>query len=758
MDLDADTKRYIVRNDSRVFSIEISQNGLVNKVRIEGPIDIIWTDTKLNENTFKREIGKSTIYVTEGRVVVKEKQLSAKPFQKVQVDKELVSDETFMVMDIESANIDNEFVPFLVCAYNPKNFIYSMSESIVNSQSEQHQLFRNFLIQLVMIKGLKYVYAHNLSGFDGIFLLRHLVKIQGAKTEPLLHNGKLICIKFTYTDGNKTKVITFKDSLLLLPLSLRDLCTAFKVRTPKSYFPFDLKTLSTSYVSETFPSRDLYPNISKSDYIALKREHGNKVWNFKDEAIKYCKTDCVALFEVLKIFNQYVFEAFELNPHKSLTLSSLAMRIFKANYMPKNTLFKILGKVEEDIKESYTGVPAGAVDVYIPTNAYSDNYGKTKYETLFNYDKNSLYPTGMVLFDMPTGKPIAFEGDIRKVDPNAYGFFYCKITTPDYLEHPILQRRIKTKDGMRTIAGLGSWEGWIASIEMDNAAEKFNYKFEIIRGYKFEPKKIFEEFVVKLYSIKMEYPKDHPLYIISKLLMNSIYGKFGMSSQTTVLDVVDTTEGNRIGDLLDKYGESIQDILKLDTDHTIILRKNLENFYLDDLDIDPYHGLDVNVGVASAIAAGGRVLMSFIFNNPDYRLYYTDTDSMVINRPLPDHLVGPQLGLFKLEHVIERAVFLAPKVYALVTKNDGKEIIKIKGVTKNAIQKERISYAILENILHVNLGVRIDQEKWFKDIANGRITTTMNTYNLKATANKRELIYNENYLIGTKPYNYQDLE
>ena len=240
----------------------------------------------------KREIGKSTIYVTEGRVVVKEKQLNAKPFQKVQVDKELVSDETFMVMDIESANIDNEFVPFLVCAYNPKNFIYSMSESIVNSQSEQHQLFRNFLIQLVMIKGLKYVYAHNLSGFDGIFLLRHLVKIQGAKTEPLLHNGKLICIKFTYMDGNKTKVITFKDSLLLLPLSLRDLCTAFKVRTPKSYFPFDLKTLSTSYVSETFPSRDLYPNISKSDYIALKREHGNKVWNFKDEAIKYCKTDC----------------------------------------------------------------------------------------------------------------------------------------------------------------------------------------------------------------------------------------------------------------------------------------------------------------------------------------------------------------------------------------------------------------------------------------------------------------------------------
>ena len=79
----AGRKRYIIRNDSRVFSIEV--DGLVNKVRIEGPADISWIDTKLTDETFKREIGKSTIYVTEGRIVAKEKQLSAKPFHKVQV-------------------------------------------------------------------------------------------------------------------------------------------------------------------------------------------------------------------------------------------------------------------------------------------------------------------------------------------------------------------------------------------------------------------------------------------------------------------------------------------------------------------------------------------------------------------------------------------------------------------------------------------------------------------------------------------------
>lgn len=72
---------------------------------------------------------------------------------------------------------------------------------------------------------------------------------------------------------------------------------------------------------------------------------------------------------------------------------------------------------------------------------------------------------------MPIGKPVFFDGDIRKYDSNAYGFFYCNITSPNNLKHPLIQRRINTSNGMRTIAGLGSWTGWICSLEMDNAIE-----------------------------------------------------------------------------------------------------------------------------------------------------------------------------------------------------------------------------------------------------------------------------------------------
>jgi hypothetical protein len=30
-------------------------------------------------------------------------------------------------------------------------------------------------------------------------------------------------------------------------------------------------------------------------------------------------------------------------------------------------------------------------------------------------------------FPMPTGKPTYFKGDIRKINPEAFGFCYCKI-------------------------------------------------------------------------------------------------------------------------------------------------------------------------------------------------------------------------------------------------------------------------------------------------------------------------------------------
>jgi hypothetical protein len=72
--------------------------------------------------------------------------------------------------------------------------------------------------------------------------------------------------------------------------------------------------------------------------------------------------------------------------------------------------------------------------------------------------------------------------------------------------------------------------------------------------------------------------------------------------------------------------------------------------------------------------------MSQFKNNPNFILYYSDTDSIYIDRPLPDHFISSTiLGKMKLEYVLTHAIFLAPKMYYLETE-DGKVIYKVKGL------------------------------------------------------------------------------
>ena len=56
----------------------------------------------------------------------------------------------------------------------------------------------------------------------------------------------------------------------------------------------------------------------------------------------------------------------------------------------------------------------------------------------------------------------------------------------------------------------------------------YGYKFEVINGYIFQSGDLFSSYVNKMYILRKEYKKSHPMNLIAKLLMNSLYGKFGM--------------------------------------------------------------------------------------------------------------------------------------------------------------------------------------------------------------------------------------
>lgn len=257
---------------------------------------------------------------------------------------------------------------------------------------------------------------------------------------------------------------------------------------------------------------------------------------------------------------------------------------------------------------------------------------------------------------IPIGQPVAFKGNIRKVNADAFGFFYCKITSKEFMLHPILQRRIKTDAGIRTIAGLGTWEAWICSTEMDNAM-KYGYSFEIIKGYQFETGDIFSEFINTMYNLRLEYPKTDPMNLIAKLLMNSLYGKLGMKDELTKIEILEnkTIEDKEwISNTFYTFSTQIIDHVDLG-DFVIIIRKSNTDINYNEKD-DYYHGTEVNITIASAITAGGRIFMSAFKNHSNLKLYYSDTDSIFINKPLPKSLIGNKLGQLKLENVIERAL------------------------------------------------------------------------------------------------------
>jgi hypothetical protein len=159
--------------------------------------------------------------------------------------------------------------------------------------------------------------------------------------------------------------------------------------------------------------------------------------------------------------------------------------------------------------------------------------------------------------------------------------------------------------------------------------------------------------------------------------------------------------------------------------------------------------------------------MSFVKNNPDFNLYYSDTDSAIIDQPLPANMVGNELGLFKLEYEINRYVSLAPKVYGFMTTN-GNKVIKIKGVSE-ALSKD-VSLPELESLLFKDNHIQFKQIKWFKNVMIGDITINEVLYHLRVTSNKREAIYIEypytyknvtmtqSVFTATKPFNYSDIE
>jgi len=93
-------------------------------------------------------------------------------------------------------------------------------------------------------------------------------------------------------------------------------------------------------------------------------------------------------------------------------------------------------------------------------------------------------------------------------------------------------------------------------------------------------------------------------------------------------------------------------------------------------------------------------------------IYYSDTDSLVVNGPLPPEVCdSAKLGQLKLEHTFKEGIFAAPKIYYLELE-DGSTVTKCKGYSGKLDKPQYI--ALLEG-----KGLDLKVTRWSKDLRGG---------------------------------------
>lgn len=256
---------------------------------------------------------------------------------------------------------------------------------------------------------------------------------------------------------------------------------------------------------------------------------------------------------------------------------------------------------------------------------------------------------------------------------------------------------------------------------------KYGYRFEIFEGYLFEKNYIFTKYIDVLYRMKTLYDSSDPKYYIAKLLMNSLYGRFGLNPVEEDVEIV----SDAISEEIIASKKNVKVIPLLSGNVIVSYEKSSE----DGINIS-----NISVPIASAIAAYSRIAMSQHIVKYMENLYAIDTDGIKTSSQLsPSDVDNKELGKFKYEFTFNEAVFPAPKVYGGLLRKPYKkyssELVKIKGL------KNPIPYFIFKSIQNQNFNLVIPQEKWRRDISKSTIIVTNEPYTLAITENKREIIY-----------------
>ena len=342
---------------------------------------------------------------------------------------------------------------------------------------------------------------HNLK-FDGQYIIDWLFRneFELAKTKEEIKDktfttlisdmGQFYTITVYFNvSGHKTNKVTFEDSLKLLNFSVE--------RIAKD---FDL------------PIRKL--ELDYNEY----REVGHEL---TPHEVDYIKNDVTVMAMALKIMYSEGLDR--------LTIGSCALNNFKDNTKDFRTLFPVLPTdIHNAIKNSYKG-----------GFTYLNEVHKDEIiEDLMVLDVNSLYPSVQRNERLPYGFPIQYEGKYKKdlLYPLYIQIISCSF---DLREGKIPTIQLKNNLSFMPNEYLKSSNGKIVTLTLTNVdLELFlkHYRLHDLTyhyGFKFKSLKgIFSNYIDFWTEQKINSKKlgNKSKYLIAKLMMNSLYGKFGTSN------------------------------------------------------------------------------------------------------------------------------------------------------------------------------------------------------------------------------------
>jgi hypothetical protein len=302
----------------------------------------------------------------------------------------------------------------------------------------------------------------------------------------------------------------------------------------------------------------------------------------------------------------------------------------------------IKGPLEDFIRQAYFG---GNSDIFIDGDNRCVEMG-------YHYDMNSQFPNAMKK-SMPTGNPV-FSNNTN-LNYYKLGFVFAKITPPskEILPNLFIQRR--NEDGSISCPRDPFYE-YISTVDLKQGLE-YGYKGEIMCGVNFpdacDDGVLFGKFVDTLYKVKTN-AIDNVERTTAKLILNSTYGKFGQKDQEYNIKLLPKSEADK---LISKYHYNY--FSEISNDLVLIkygprLNDKLRKLYIDQINnaatqenegvFSKIRGVPSAVQISAIISSYSRTSVNILKNIPGNLAIASNTDSLILKNPLPDNLIGSELG------------------------------------------------------------------------------------------------------------------